>query len=105
MSEWVASLEKLGEDGGSEVSGLKLLGYFQNMVMALNPEEFEIVAESVVGAEPLDVAAVSKWLLRWRESGFVREVIEISEPLIGSRDLAEPRGLSTSAIHSTVLAE
>ena len=73
VSEWAASLEKLGEDGRSEVPGLRLLGFFQNVAMNPKPEEFEVVAESVVGVDPLDVAAVSKWLLRWRESRFVEE--------------------------------
>jgi len=72
MDEWVAALEKRGEDGNSEMPGLRLLGFFQNMAMGLSREKVEVVAESVVGVESLDVAAVSKWFLRWRESGFVK---------------------------------
>lgn len=53
--------------------GLKLLGFFQNMAVESNREESDVVAESVVGAESLDVADVNKWLLRWRGSGFVKE--------------------------------
>ena len=72
MDEWTASLEKLGEVGESHVPGLRLLGFFQNMATARSIEEVEVLTDSVVGLKPLDVAAVSKWLVRWRESGFLK---------------------------------
>lgn len=73
MAQWTASLEKLAKDGSRDVPGLKLLAFFQQMETNVDRGEFDVVVESVVGVEPLNIVAVSKWLSKWCEIGFLRE--------------------------------
>ncbi len=73
MPEWTAMLERLAETGSStHVPGTKLLGYFQAMAANPDSETSDVVTATVAGLEPLNAAAVAKWLSRWQESGFVR---------------------------------
>jgi thioester reductase-like protein len=76
MSEWTAALEELaeGKSGDADVPGLKLLAFFQQMAATatLEHEKVNIMTESVIRVESLDITAVKKMLGKWRERGFVR---------------------------------